>query len=97
MADREYSSYQKKIIGRFYDNRDVMDEQRLSELCTNLYLSTGKKRFNHWATAKEAMERLNVPQSRIDHILNSDDPALLAEVVKDIQAGKIPKAKPKAE
>lgn len=94
MADREYSSYQRKIINRFYDNREVMDEQRLSELCTNLYLSTGKKRANHWVTAKEAMERLNVPKSRIDHILKTDDPALLAEVVKDIQAGKIPKAKP---
>jgi len=97
MADREYSSYQRKIINRFYDNREQMDEQRLAELCTNLYLSTGKKRANHWITATEAMVRLNVPQSRIDHILKTDDPALLAEVVKDIQSGKIPKPKPPAE
>ena len=94
MADREYSSYQRKVINRFYDNREVMDEQHLAELCTNLYLSTGKKRANHWVTAREAMVRLNVPLSRIDHILKSDDPALLAEVVKDIQSGKIPKVKP---
>ena len=91
MADREYSSYQKKIISRFYDSRDQMDEQRLSELVTNLFLATGKKRANFWVTAREAMERMEVPQSRIDHIVNSDDPALLAEVVKDIQAGKITK------
>jgi len=97
MADREYSNYQKKIIHRFYDNREQMDEQHLAELCTNLYLSSGKKRANHWITAKEAMVRLNVPQSRIDHILKSDDPALLAAVVQDIQAGKIPKAKPPAD
>ncbi len=91
MADREYSNYQKKVISRFYDNRDQMDEQRLSELVTNLFLATGKKRANFWVTAREAMERMEVPQSRIEHIISSDDPALLAEVVKDIQTGKITK------
>ncbi len=91
MADREYSKYQKKVISRFYDNREQMDEQRLAELVTNLFLASGKKRVNFWITAREAMERMEVPQSRIDHIVNSDDPTLLAEVVKDIQAGKITK------
>ncbi len=94
MADRNYSDYQKKIISRFYNNRDQMDEERISELVANLYLSTGKKRTNYWATAVEIMTRLEVPQSRIDHIMKSDDPALLAEVVKDIQSGKIVKKKP---
>lgn len=93
MADRNYSDYQKKIISRFYDNREQMDEQRLSELVANLYLSTGKKRANFWTTAKEAMTRLEVPQSRIDHVVKSDDPALLAEVVQDITNGKIPRKK----
>ena len=91
MADRDYSKYQKKVISRFYDNREQMDEQRLAELVTNLILASGKKRVNFWITAREAMERMEVPQSRIDHIVNSDDPTLLAEVVKDIQAGKITK------
>lgn len=94
MADKEYSNYQKKVISRFYDNREQMDEQRLSELVANLFLSTGKKRANFWTTAREAMVRLEVPQSRIDHVVNSDDPALLAEVVKDMQAGKIPRKAP---
>ena len=95
MADREYSKYQKKVISRFYDNREQMDEQRLAELVTNLFLASGKKRANFWVTAREAMERMDVPQSRIDHIVASDDPALLAEVVKDIQTGKIVKKAPK--
>ncbi len=95
MADREYSKYQKKVISRFYDNREQMDEQRLAELVTNLFLASGKKRANFWVTAREAMERMEVPQSRIDHIVASDDPALLAEVVKDIQTGKIVKKAPK--
>ena len=93
MAERNFSDHQKKIISRFYDNRDQMDEERLSELVANLYLSSGKKRANYWVTAREIMTRLEVPESRIEHILKTDDPAILAEVVQEIQAGKIPKKK----
>jgi hypothetical protein len=35
------------------------------------------------------MGRLNVPASRIDHILKAQDAALLAEVVKDLAKGLI--------
>lgn len=89
MADRDYSPYQQKLIRRYYDNRDSMDEQRLSELVANLYLAEGKKRAKLWETARELMGRLNVPASRIDHILKAQDAALLAEVVKDLAKGLI--------
>jgi hypothetical protein len=82
----EFSKYQQKVIKRFYDNRDQVDEQRLAELVTNLYLAEGKKRANFWKTAKEIMLRLNVPAKRVEHVLSTDDPAILAEVVKELQA-----------
>jgi hypothetical protein len=95
MPDRDYSRYQQKVIQRYYDNRDQVDEQRLSELVANLYLAEGKKRAKLWETAQELMTRLGVPESRIAHILKTGDAAILAEVVKDIAAGKItPPAKP---
>jgi hypothetical protein len=94
MADREYSRYQSKVIKSFYDNRDTSDQQRLSELVADLYLTEGKKKAKLWATAEEIMTRLGVPASRIAHIVASDDAAILAEVVKDIQAGKIQKPAP---
>lgn len=93
MAD--YTDYQRKVIKRFYDNRDQLDEQRLAELVTSLYLATtDKQRTKLWASAEEIMARLNVPKSRIEHICSKKDPAILAEVVKDVQGGVIPKAKP---
>lgn len=97
MAEREYSRYAQKAIKRFYDNRDQIDEQRLSELVTNLYLSESEKKSKKlWESAGELMERLNVPPSRIEHILTKRDPAILAEVVQDIQKGLIrPAPKPK--
>jgi len=89
MADRDYSRFQQKAIKRYYDNRDQLDEQRLSELVANLYLAEGKKKAKLWETARELMGRLNVPPSRIEHVIKTADPAILAEVVKDIAKGLI--------
>lgn len=98
MADREYSSYQQKVIKRFYNNRDQMDEQRLSELVADLYLANDKKKLKLWETAREIMLRVGVPESRVEHVVQKGDPAILAEVVKDVQRGVIKKpAKPAAE
>ena len=85
----EYSNHQRKIISRYYDNREQIDNQRLSELVADLYLAEGKKRAKLWQTAQDLMLRLKVPQSRVDHVVGSDDPAILAEVVNDLQAGRI--------
>ncbi len=86
---KNYSNYQKKVIGRYYENRDQIDQQRLSELVTNLYLAEGKKRAKFWETAEEIMLRLKVPSTRVEHVVNTGDPAILAEVVNDLQAGRI--------
>ena len=85
----EFSDHQRKIIGRYYDNRELIDNQRLSELVADLYLAQGKKRAKLWQTAHELMLRLKVPESRVEHVVASDDPAILAEVVNDLQAGRI--------
>jgi hypothetical protein len=86
MAER--SNYQKKVIKRYYDNREQIDRQRLGELVTNLYLTTGAKKLaTFWETAAEIMQRLGVPPGRIQHVIGTADPAQLAEVVKEIEAG----------
>ena len=88
MPEREYSKYQKKVISRYYENRDQIDEQRLSELVTSLYLATtDKQKVKLWDSADETMTRLKVPKSGIAHVLEKKDPALLAEVVKELQSG----------
>lgn len=89
MAERDYSRYQQKVIKRFYDNRPQVDEQRLSDLVAELYLASDKKKPKLWESAREIMLRLGTPQSRVDHVMKTADPAILAEVVKDVQAGRI--------
>lgn len=81
----DYSPYQQKVIKRYYANQDTLQRQRLAELVTELYLAAGAKRQRTWKAAVTAMQKLGVPQSRIDHLLKQNDPALLAQVVKELE------------
>jgi hypothetical protein len=93
---KNYSEHQKKVIKRYYDNRGDIDSLRLSEIATDLYLAAEKKKDRLWKQAAEIMTRLNVPPSRIAHVLKTADPAILAEVVNDLQKGLIrPAERPK--
>ena len=82
---RDYTPHQQKIIKRYYDNQDTVQRQRLAELVSELYLSEGKKRARVWASIVAAMQKLGVPQSRIDHLRKQDNPALVAQLVKELQ------------
>jgi hypothetical protein len=84
MAD--LTPYQQKIVKRYYDNQDTLQRQRLAELVSELYLSEGKKRQKVWESVAAAMQKLKVPQSRIDHLRKQDNPALVAEVGKELEA-----------
>ncbi|MDA1229569.1 MAG: hypothetical protein O2856_02220 [Planctomycetota bacterium] len=87
MADRDFSSYQQKVIKRYYDNKDQIDEQRLSELVTNLYLASPKKQAKMWESAGELMNRMKLPATRIAHVMQTKDAAVLAKVVEELDKG----------
>ena len=89
MADRDYSAFQQKVIKRYYDNKDQIDEQRLSELVTNLYLAPPKKQAKMWESAEELMIRMKLPPGRITHVMETKDAAVLAKVVEELQKGVI--------
>lgn len=91
MAKQDFSAHQQKVIKRYYDNRDAIDDQRLAELVTNLYLSTGKKQEKMWETAESIMTRMELPPTRIAHVMETRDPAILARVVEELQNGKLKK------
>ena len=89
MADRNYSRYQQKVIKRFYDNREQIDEQQLSELVTSLFLANDKQKPKLWQRAKNILDRMKLPQSRVDHVMGSEDPVVLAKIVEELQNGKL--------
>jgi hypothetical protein len=84
MAREDYTPYQQKIIKRYYDNQDTLQRQKLAELVSELYLAEGKKRQRVWKSLATAMQKLGLPQSRIDHLIKQDNPALVADVVKEL-------------
>ena len=83
MAD--FTPHQQKIIKRYYENLDALSLQRMAELVSDLYLTTGKKRQKVWENLESAMRKAGVPQQRIDHLKKQDNPALVAELVKELQ------------
>ena len=69
MAKRDYSNFQQGVIRRYYENREQIDEGKLSELVTSLYLAESKSaRDKLWDRVESLLERLDVLPSRIEHV-----------------------------
>ncbi len=83
MAD--YSPYQQKIIKRYFNNYDSIQSQKLAEMVTEIYLAEGKKLDRLWTRVGEMLTKLEFPASRIAHLLEKRDPALLAGVMKELE------------
>jgi len=80
----EYSNYQKKLIDRYYDHRDVIMLNKLQELVTDLFLAdTAKKSDRLWARAEKAMLNLKIKDKVMADILEKRDPQVLAANVRD--------------
>jgi len=82
MAKR--SPYQQRVIRDYYKNRDAIMLQRLSELVGDLYLAEGASRARLWKRVAGALEKLKLPAARIEHVVQSDNPALLARLLKEL-------------
>ena len=82
MAKR--SNYQQRVIRDYYKNQDAILVQRLGELVSDLYLAEGPGRARVWKRVATALEKLKVPASRIEHIVASDNPALVAKLLKEL-------------
>jgi hypothetical protein len=78
------TQYQDRIIRRYYQNQDQILLQRLGDLITDLYLAEGKNRVRLWKRTAEILEKLKIPNARIQHVCQSDNPAIVAEVLKEL-------------
>lgn len=85
-VDKKYSKHQQKIIKNYYENREAISLQRLSELVTELYLAEGKARERQWKYIVGALQKLGLPEERIEHLRKKDDPRLLAKLVEELLA-----------
>ncbi|HPF38899.1 MAG TPA: hypothetical protein P5081_06290 [Phycisphaerae bacterium] len=87
MAD--YTPHQRKIIDRYYDNRDGIMVNQLSELVTELYLAdSDAKRDRLWKRVETAMKNLKIKEGVAAHILQKRSVEVLAKHVKDWSGGQ---------
>jgi hypothetical protein len=84
--DKKFTKHQQKIIKNYYENRQAISLQRLSELVTELYLAEGKSRERQWKYIVGALKKLGLPEARIEHLRKKDDPRLLAQLVEELMA-----------
>lgn len=84
--DKKYTKHQQQIIKNYYENREAISLQRLSELVTELYLAEGKARERQWKYILSALKKLGIPDQRIEHLQKKDDPRLLAKLVEELLA-----------
>ena len=82
MPDR--SKFQQKVIKNYYENRENIAIQRLQELVTELYLSEGKKRQQNWKHVATHLAKMGVKQKTIDHLIEQDNPELVANLIKTL-------------
>ena len=78
------SKFQQKAIKNYYENREAIALQRVQELVTELYLTEGKKRQQHWKNLQTHLAVLQVKQPVIDHLVEQDNPELVANLVKTL-------------
>jgi hypothetical protein len=82
MAKR--SAYQDRIIRNYYQNHDDIMLQRLGDLVTDLFLAEGKAKAKLWKRVAEILEKLKIPKDQIQHLVHSDNPTLVANVLKKL-------------
>jgi len=84
MGVQDRSSYQKKVISRYYDNLDTIMLGKLQELVTELYLADSQKKSDRlWERAEKAMIKIKVKPAIIDHIMKTRSVEVFAKNVQD--------------
>jgi len=81
---KEHSSYQKKVISRYYENLDSIMLGKLQELVTELYLAESKAKSDRlWDRVHKAMIKLKIKPNIIDHIMKTRSVEVLAKNLND--------------
>ena len=89
-SGREYSSSQRKIISRYYDQIDTIVLTRLGEIATDMILAGGdaKKLDRLWKRAEQALAKVETNDGQKD--LEKDPAIEKILALRDIEAlGKL--------
>ncbi|MFO0984159.1 MAG: hypothetical protein U1E76_20965 [Planctomycetota bacterium] len=78
----DHTPYQKGIIKRFYEHRDTLAVQKLSEIVSDLYLETSPAKVSRaWSNAFAQLRAAGVPEATATKITLARDLDGLARIV----------------
>ncbi len=82
---RDYTSHQKGIIKRYYDNKETLMTQKLGEIVSELYLCTDDKKAKRlWKSACTALINAGVIKALAEDICECRDLEALAKQLNRI-------------
>lgn len=82
MAKQELSSYQRKIVDRYYSNIDTISLTKLQEAVSELYLAeTDKKKEKLWKSVETALAKFPEVATKAAQVVAARDVKGLAELV----------------
>jgi len=89
MAKHQFlTGYQKGIVKRYYEHKDTVNSQKLSELVSELYLAEAdgnkKKCDKLWKTAEAALLSAKIAENRVESVIKERNLKALADLVSEI-------------
>jgi len=85
MPERKYTPHQQKIIKNYYENLENIQNQKLGELISDLYLATTeKKRASLWKRVGTTLTRLKIHPKTVEYVVGKRDLETLTEIASEI-------------
>jgi len=83
MAKGDYlTPHQKGIVRRYYEHKDSLMVQKLTEIVSELYLCEDRKKADRlWKKVRTALDHVYDGKARIESIVAARDLEALAELV----------------
>ena len=76
---------QKRIIERYYENRDTIAANKLGDLVSELYLAEGPKQTDRlWQRAATALQHTQADAGQVQRIVERRDLKALADLVNHL-------------
>jgi hypothetical protein len=86
MSSKDPSKYQQGIIKRYYDHKDTLALQKLSEVVSDLYIAEGGQSRKLWESARAALAKLAPDDPEAADVLSRRDVNELARLVSKLSA-----------
>jgi hypothetical protein len=82
---QHFSSHQKGIVKRYYENRETLSTQKLGELVSELYLERDRKKLDRlWQKVQTALEGTAADKARIARVVSRQNLQELAALVSEL-------------